>query len=130
MKLFISQFKKIFFLLCVFQIEITSSQSLMIKEQYDEIEDMPYNLNLDKFLFSININNFPLDINEDSVITYDALLGDRFAHVFSSFLTMYKTTGDKGYLHKFISQTYFVQQFRNDKQIGGVNPNNNGKKNV
>lgn len=102
----------------------------MIKEQYDEIEDMPYNLNLDKFLFSININNFPLDINEDSVITYDALLGDRFAHVFSSFLTMYKTTGDKGYLHKFISQTYFVQQFRNDKQIGGVNPNNNGKKNV
>lgn len=99
------------------------SQSLPIKEQYDAIEDkLPNNLGLYKFINSTSSSNYP-EFNGDSVPTYDALLGDRFADVFASFLTMYKTTGDKGYLHKFISQTYFVQQFRNDKQIGGVNPN-------
>lgn len=98
------------------------SQSLKVKETYDLLEKNIYNMNLYSLIDSVNVNKIPL---KDTIVVpiYDALLGDRFAHVFSSFLTMYKTTGDKGYLHKFISQTYFVQQFRNDKQMGGVNPN-------
>ncbi len=111
------------FLFLIYSVSFMKSQVLSIKEQYDAIEGNGHNnLGLYKCINNITNTNFP-KLNNDSVLTYDALLGDRFAHVFSSFLTMYKTTGDKGYLHKFISQTYFVQQFRNDKQMGGVNPN-------
>lgn len=128
--------KKVFLIFLFNSTAILSfSQHLMIKEQYDALEDIsPNNMGIYKFINATDIENFPIfDYGNNQTVkisNYDDLLGDRFAYVFASFLTMYKTTGDKAYLHKFISQTYFVQQFRNDKQIGGVNPNNNGKKNV
>ncbi|CAG0993267.1 hypothetical protein FLAV_02427 [Flavobacteriales bacterium] len=126
---FMQAIKKVFLIFLFNSTAILSfSQHLMIKEQYDALEDIsPNNMGIYKFINATDIENFPIfDYGNNQTVkisNYDDLLGDRFAYVFASFLTMYKTTGDKAYLHKFISQTYFVQQFRNDKQIGGVNPN-------
>jgi hypothetical protein len=96
---------------------------LPIREQFDELKDLPNN-NLDLYEFINGIEagtNIP-QLNSDDVLDYDATLGDRFSDVWSAYLTMFKTTGDKAYLNHFISQTYFCQQFRNDLQSPAFHP--------
>ena len=45
--------------------------------------------------------------------------GDGMAYMLEGYITMYKTTGDKGYLYKFLIQSLCIMENRHD--IAGVN---------
>jgi len=73
--------------------------NVLVKEQYD--------LNT---TFWINYYNFyNLDISND-----EGVLGDGISHILDGYLTMYKTTSDKGYLYNFILQSMSFMNNRHD----------------
>ena len=107
---------------------VFSQTPCMIKEQYDALKQRTTDI-FDLFLNINEINSvthkpqFNDEIHPPvNVDDYDYNIGDRFANVWSSYLSMFKVTGDKAYLHHFISQTFFTQQFRNDLQNSSYHP--------
>lgn len=121
--------KLLVFVSCIgFSIQQCNSQALRLKESYDSLKQNGRNnaLALYTLINKVDSNNKPQYKDGAGNIcyeeSYDQILGDRMGYVFSSYLIMYKTTGDKAYLNQFISETFFVQQFRNDKQSNANHP--------
>lgn len=81
--------------------------SLSIKEDYDRL-----NARL------VEIYN-PCGISTDNDHT---VFGDGMSHLMDGYITMYKTTGDKAYLYKFMLQSLCILENRHDLAGIGLEP--------
>lgn len=91
-------------MLLTFSASAQNYADLQVKEEYD-------------FYNSDQINNYQpcvTNANDDQ----DAY-GDGMSYILEGYITMYKTTGDKGYLYKFLIQSLCMMENRHD--IAGVN---------
>lgn len=93
---------------------IYAQNTFPIKEQYDNFQKTIANKN--RYL-KWNGANFYWD---ETKSWSSHQLGDGMSKVILSYLTMYRTTGDKAYLIKFINETIKIQNYRYDNQF----PNN------
>jgi hypothetical protein len=89
-----------FFVLLSFLSKSQTNADLQIKEQYDTISN--------KIVSFEDMRTLHVDNNNGD------FLGDGVSYFLSSLLHMFRTTGDKAYLIRFVSYSYQIQNVRND----------------